>query len=245
MESSTVYVLQESSSPDLLDALQQLQVDTRVTAHASDLLEALRAEADQACVVIDLESNSKFGLELQSQALTERIPIPFLFLVERADTQFYVTAMRRGAITVLEKPISQEKLKAAIDEALLSANAFRALADSGEYCVRLASLTQRERRIVHLAADGMPNKRIAAVLGLSVKTVEKQRRQAYQRLHVASTAEMTRAVTLGSLHTVLHNPNRIAAEYWCNFGNFSCELICHPYAFVERLIAGRPRPWRD
>lgn len=212
MAMSTIYVLQETSSPTLLDALHLMNVEVRVTAHADDLMAALRSALDPACVVVDLEANAEFGLDLQSQALTERIPIPFLFLVEQANTEFYVTAMRRGAITVLHKPISNEKLQAAVDEALLSANAFRALANSGEYCVRLASLTQRERRIVHLAADGMPNKRIAAVLGLSVKTVEKQRRQAYQRLHVASTAEMTRAVTLGSLHSVLHNPDIVASE---------------------------------
>ena len=94
-------------------------------------------------------------------------------------------------------------LSTAIDVALMSADSYRAFAESGSYCVRLANLSDRERRIVQLAADGLPNKRIASILGLSVKTVEKQRRQAYRRLSVTSTAEMTRAVTLGNLHPLL------------------------------------------
>ncbi|MEL6897861.1 MAG: LuxR C-terminal-related transcriptional regulator [Planctomycetota bacterium] len=64
---------------------------------------------------------------------------------------------------------------------------------------RMEQLSPRERSIIHQAANGVPNKRIASALGLSIKTVERYRRNAYRKLAVASTAEMTRVVVLAEL----------------------------------------------
>lgn len=60
---------------------------------------------------------------------------------------------------------------------------------------KLATLAERERRIINLAAEGVPNKAIATHLGVSIKTVEKNRRNAYHKLSVSSTAEMASLVT--------------------------------------------------
>ena len=62
---------------------------------------------------------------------------------------------------------------------------------------RLATLADRERKIIALASEGVPNKTIASQLGISVKTVEKNRRNAYLKLSVTSTAEMASLVTFG------------------------------------------------
>ncbi len=67
---------------------------------------------------------------------------------------------------------------------------------AADYASRLRTLTARERTVVRLASEGLPNKRIASRLGLSIKTVEKSRRQAYSKLQVGSTAGMTRVVLL-------------------------------------------------
>ena len=58
-------------------------------------------------------------------------------------------------------------------------------------------------KIVDLVVDGAPNKQIATKLEVSVKTIERDRQKAYQRLNVRSTAEMTRVVILGSLHNIV------------------------------------------
>ena len=62
---------------------------------------------------------------------------------------------------------------------------------------KLETLADRERMIIAMAAEGVPNKTIATRLGISIKTVEKNRRVAYSKLSVASTAEMASLVTFG------------------------------------------------
>lgn len=203
MNEPTAFVLQDHYSDQLTEMITDLGIQVSLFHQASTFLAELAQQPRNASVIVNLKESVNEGPLIQQQALHQSISVPFIFVIDKANTPFAVSVVRRGAVSVLERPISMEKLKHALEEALMSADVYRAFAESGTYHVRLDALPERERRIVQLAADGMPNKRIASILGLSVKTVEKQRRQAYQRLHVSSTAEMTRAVTLGNLHPLL------------------------------------------
>jgi DNA-binding NarL/FixJ family response regulator len=53
-------------------------------------------------------------------------------------------------------------------------------------------LTQREREILQLLAEGSTTKEIASHLGVSVKTVETHRRNMMQKLNMRSVAELTK-----------------------------------------------------
>lgn len=62
----------------------------------------------------------------------------------------------------------------------------------------LDSLTQRQREVLHLIAEGWPTREIAQRLGLSVKTIETHRAHLMQRLKVDSVARLVRyAVSVG------------------------------------------------
>jgi DNA-binding NarL/FixJ family response regulator len=56
----------------------------------------------------------------------------------------------------------------------------------------LENLTIREAEVLQLVAEGFPNKQIADVLGISIKTVEKHRQQAMNKLNIHDTAGLTR-----------------------------------------------------
>lgn len=55
-----------------------------------------------------------------------------------------------------------------------------------------ATLTSRERVVVQLIAEGHPNREIAKILNVSVKTVESQRASAMKKLNLATTAALVR-----------------------------------------------------
>ena len=57
---------------------------------------------------------------------------------------------------------------------------------------KMGRLSRRESQVVSLVSDGLPNKRIAHALDISVKTIEKHRANATRKLGVGSTAEMVR-----------------------------------------------------
>lgn len=200
----STFVLTDSRSESLVGWLNSIQYSAREFSSEDVFLSALESGPEPICALINLSDMNR-ALRVQHDALERGIKTPFLFVVDRSDESIPVAAVRRGAIIVLERPLSKESLQSAIEEVSLLSKAYQAFVESGLHRSRLAALSARERRIVQLAADGTPNKRIASILGLSVKTVEKQRRQAYQRLNVSSTAEMTRAVTLGNLHPLLRS----------------------------------------
>ena len=55
---------------------------------------------------------------------------------------------------------------------------------------RLTRLTVRERAVMHLVAEGLPNKRIADQLGVSVRTVEVHRARVFDKMAVRSAVEL-------------------------------------------------------
>ncbi len=58
--------------------------------------------------------------------------------------------------------------------------------------LKMTKLSRREKQVVSLVADGLPNKSIAHELDISVKTIEKHRANATRKLGVGSTAQMVR-----------------------------------------------------
>jgi len=62
----------------------------------------------------------------------------------------------------------------------------------GQPATRTAGLTSREAEVLQLVAEGFANKQIAAELSISIKTVEKHRQQAMNKLNIHDIAGLTR-----------------------------------------------------
>ena len=67
---------------------------------------------------------------------------------------------------------------------------------------KIVDLDDRERTVVMLAADGVPNKSIASRLDVSVKTIEHCRRKAYKKLDVNNSAEVASLITFGKFFSM-------------------------------------------
>ena len=69
-------------------------------------------------------------------------------------------------------------------------------ADEGEDKIakkaRLEQLTQREREVIRMVAQGYSNKEVAAEFGISEKTVQVHRGSAYRKLDLHNAAEIAR-----------------------------------------------------
>jgi len=67
-----------------------------------------------------------------------------------------------------------------------------------------ARLTSREREVLLLIAEGKANKETAALIGISIKTVEKHRGNLMAKLDIHNTAGLTRfAIAAGIIQTGL------------------------------------------
>lgn len=150
------------------------------------------------CAVLDVRMPQMTGLEVQ-ETLIERgfAHFPLIFLSGHGDIQMAVNAMSKGALTFLEKPVDPERLNQEVTRAVKlgirraeEANELNALKR------RYRQLTNREKEVLSLVAEGLTNKEIADRLELSVPTIKMHRSRASEKLAMDSVAEITRALIL-------------------------------------------------
>lgn len=126
--------------------------------------------------------------------------IPVIAAANAGQDVLLSNASNAGALATLSIPFQGKDLDEAIDTISYRSEIRKYHGSMSENAKMLELLTARELRIVQLASDGLPNKQIATTIGLSVKSIERIRRDAYRKLNVRSTAEMTRVFLLGSLY---------------------------------------------
>jgi len=145
------------------------------------------------CLVSDIRMPLMSGLQLQEELRRRGIGLPLVFVTAHGDVPLAVEAMRKGASNFLEKPFSDEAVIDAIRAAIVNARN-HAGSEAGDD--RLAKLSPRERQVMDLVVASKPNKIIADVLGISVKTVELHRSNMMNKLGVRSLPELMK-VALG------------------------------------------------
>ena len=176
--------------------LQTAGFETQAYASGADFLDAYGGErhgAAQECVVSDMRMPQMSGLQLQDELLRRGIALPLVFVTAHGDVPLAVEAMRKGAANFLEKPFGDQTLIDAIHAALANA---RNQALVGAQGGRLAALSPRERQVLDLVVASKPNKIIADILGISIKTVELHRSNMMNKLGVRSLPELMK-VALG------------------------------------------------
>ncbi len=167
------------------------------TARAYDsgaaLLESLDA-AQAACVVTDLQMPGLTGLELQRALLARGVVVPMVFVTGFGTVSTSVQAMRDGAVDFLEKPAEPEALLDAVERAIAKRQTLAARAEvSAEVQRKVELLTARERQVFEGVVQGLPNKLIAAQLGIALKTVKVHRGRVMQKMEAQSVADLVRA----------------------------------------------------
>ena len=138
------------------------------------------------------------GLEVQ-EMLIERgfAHFPLIFLSGHGDIQMAVNAMSKGALTFLEKPVDPERLNQEITRAVeLGIRRAEEVNELNALKRRYRQLTNREKEVLSLVAEGLTNKEIADRLELSVPTIKMHRSRASEKLATDSVAEITRALIL-------------------------------------------------
>lgn len=159
-----------------------------------DSAEAFLEHADltaPGCAVVDVRMPGMNGLELQQELNRRAQGLPTIMVTGHGDVTMAVAALKAGAIDFIEKPFDDEALLSAVREALDRAGRHqreRALARSLNE--RAQRLTDREHDVMDLIVDGLPNKAIAAQLGISIRTVEIHRARVMEKMQVTSLADL-------------------------------------------------------
>jgi len=166
-------------------------------------------------ILMDIAMPVLNGLEATRQVIGANPAAKVLILSAHSDDEYIEGANAAGAAGFLEKHTSAEILTRAIREVAKGHSFFnRALTRrlpstpgrvrglGGRLKAMASRLTSRESEVLQLVAEGQANKQVAAVLGISIKTVEKHRQRLMDKLDIHQTAGLTRyAIAAGVIES--------------------------------------------
>ena len=172
-----------------------------VVAEASDGKEAISKaiEAEPDVAVIDYSLPIVNGIEVTRQ-IRAQLPKTEVLIFTMHDNQTLIEdVLKAGARGYLLKSEANANLIGAIEalaahKPFFTANVSEALLSSYVKGSKRAvsPLTDRERTIVQLIAEGHSNKEIAQLLGIRRKTVETHRAAVMRKLNLSSLAALVR-----------------------------------------------------
>lgn len=143
------------------------------------------------CILLDVFLDGKTSLSLQEEIETKFECLPIIFITGQGNIPMSVEAMKKGASNFLQKPIDENELSNAIEEAIKRSHALIIKQKEIEKFKSIVnSLTAREYEIFCYIITGMLNKQIAYELGIAEHTVKNHRLKITEKLGVKSVAEM-------------------------------------------------------
>jgi two-component system response regulator NreC len=187
-----------------LRLLLERQPDLEVIGEAADGREAvdMAAAAKPNVVVMDVAMPRLNGVEATRQIVTRNPETSVVILSMHSDESYVLRSLKAGAQAYLLKDSAESDLISAIyavtsGKSFFSPGVRKILKE--DYVYQLARLgaedsyellTPREREVLQLAAEGKSNKEIAALLNLSLYTVETHRTHVLQKLNLHSVPEL-------------------------------------------------------
>jgi DNA-binding NarL/FixJ family response regulator len=188
-----------------LRTLLNKQQDMEIIAEAGDGRTAVRLvnELSPDLVIMDTVMPDLNGIDASRQIISHNPDIKIIALSMHSDRQFIIEMIKAGAKGYILKDCAFDELISAIEtvvdgEIYLSPKITTIVLR--EFIVESAKdktsvfhvLSNREREVLQLIAEGMSTKQIAHHLNVSVKTIETHRQQIMNKLDIHNIAELTK-----------------------------------------------------
>ena len=187
-----------------LRSLLETESGLTVVGEAADGLEALRLceEHQPDILIVDIGMPKLNGIDVAARVQKLDRPPRTVILSMHSDESYIIRALAAGARAYLLKDATDEDLLPAI-RAVASGKPFFSPAVTAvlveDYLRQLQArgltdsyhlLTDREKQVLQLLAEGRSNKEVATLLELSLSTVETHRGNLMQKLNLHNTAEI-------------------------------------------------------
>ena len=170
--------------------------DVEIVGSAANGEEAvsLSAAREPDVVLMDLEMPVLDGIEATRRIRASQPNVAVVVLTSFSDRERILSALDAGAAGYLLKDAEPDAVARAIEaaargEAPLDPKAARALLSARQAASPADSLSSREREVLAMVAEGLPNKLIAYRLGISEKTVKTHLTSVFRQIGVTDRTQ--------------------------------------------------------
>jgi two-component system response regulator FixJ len=149
--------------------------------------------ASVGAIVLDVRMPGISGLTVLDRLMAQGVDQPVIMLTGHGTVEMCRRAFKAGAAEFLEKPVDDEQLLEALQQAVRQHVRSRERAQADQAArERHAQLSEREREVLRFIVEGLTNKEIGRALTLSPRTVETHRANLFAKLQAESLAQLIR-----------------------------------------------------
>jgi FixJ family two-component response regulator len=165
-------------------------------------IDVVKSGSQNAKLRRDIADSSRAFREFAERGWLEKLvergcTHPIIFLTAYADVPLAVSAMKYGAVDLIQKPFSEQTLLDIVWRAINShQEAWRSAEFAQNVQARLDLLSPRERDVLSLVVGGKPTKQIASILGLSHKTIDNHRASILDKMNADGVVDLVRLTLL-------------------------------------------------
>jgi two-component system, NarL family, nitrate/nitrite response regulator NarL len=187
----------------------------KLVGEAADGEEALQkaAELMPDVVLMDISMPRRDGLSVTEILRKSQPNLKVLVLSVHNNREYILRIIQAGAHGYVSKDASPDELLDAIESVFngetffspeIAQAALSQLVNNGGKKEPFGMLTDREREVLVLIAEGQSNKEIARSLNIGVRTIETHRERIMRRLDIHSVAGLTKFAIMNGLITLDH-----------------------------------------
>ena len=200
--SPTVFVVDpdEATRNSLRNLAGMMNLSCEAYALGHDFLDAYDLSRS-GCLILEIKVPGINGLQIQQNLIKRRATLPIIFHCAQSSVAIAVHAMRSGAFQFFEKPCREDDLWRAVQEAIqLDEQRRQVRLREDEVENSLAALTEKERFVLEMIAEGKTKLAMSAELGVSIRTIEYYRAQLVKKLRSSTQAGLLRLL-IGAKNT--------------------------------------------
>lgn len=200
-EQQTIFLVDDDDQ--LREYLQTLLESTRLEVKSFNSASSFLDYYDSrqaGCIISDIMMPEINGLEFQEILKDRDIQIPVIFISAHGDVSMTKTALKKGALDFIEKPINPIEFIDSVKLALrVNKHDRKKQTETQTIKARLFCLTAREKQILNQLMEGKTNKELAQTLNISLRTIETHRSNILRKMHTSSFPELVRELLTSSL----------------------------------------------